>query len=140
SLGVLGFDRQVLEAVGRKDLPIAVRSGRVSEASNGRESAASACHRVAVRFLPALREVPRRLLPGARPSGFRPSSPCDRLSPCGLVRSARALFLPATVPGAWPGQPPGRCCFYRCNGPKGVRSVATIPPAFASSLPWCRVR
>ena len=60
--------------------------------------------------------------------------------PGGPVRTASVLFLPATVPGMWPVQPSGRCCFYRCNAPADVRSAATILPTFAGSLPWCRVR
>ena len=33
-----------------------------------------------------------------------------------------------------------RCCFYRCNGPRDVRSAVPIRQTFVSSLPWCRVR
>src|SRR5437867_4400161 len=76
--------RQGLEAVGRKDLPrAALVLGRGAGEDSGRGNAASASHPAAVRFPPALHEAPRRLLPGARPSGFPPSSPCGPGPPYG---------------------------------------------------------
>src|SRR6266404_4608826 len=44
-----------------------------------------------------------------------------------LVRNAGGLFLPAAVLPATLDQTSGKCCFYRCNALKDVRSAAPIP-------------
>jgi len=88
--------REGLEAVGRKDLPrTAPVPGRGADGDSVRESAASASHPAAVRFPPALPEGPHRLLPVARPSGWRPSGRCDHRPLC--ARRAHSGFLPGGV-------------------------------------------
>ena len=52
-----------------------------------------------------------------------------------LARTAFAADLPGVVREVAAGRPFERCCFYRCNGPKDVRSAVTTPAGFASSLP-----
>ena len=54
------------------------------------------------------------------------------------LRSQRDL--PAVVREAAAGRPFERCCFYRCNGPRDVRSAVPIRQTFAGSLRWCRAR
>src|SRR5271169_6378323 len=76
--------RQVLEAVGRKDLPraTAVRGSAAGEDS-GREIAASASHPVVARSPRSLHEDQRGLLLVAHPNDFLPSLPCDPGPPGG---------------------------------------------------------
>src|ERR1700733_14486579 len=80
-LGVLVCDRSVLEAVGRKDLPIAAHRGRRAAAGTGRESAPSANHPAAARSLLAPCAAQHTPTLSANPSAVLPSSPCDHRSP-----------------------------------------------------------
>ncbi len=82
-------DPQGLEAVGRKDLRIAARSGHGAAADNGRGNAASACHRAAVRFPLAPPATRRTLLRAVLPSVARPSSPCGQSPQSRTTRTLR---------------------------------------------------
>jgi len=56
------------------------------------------------------------------PADFAPAIPFDSPNSWRASSEVRAvLFLPATVPGAWPGPSARKCCFLSGgNGPKGV--------------------
>src|ERR1700731_3982288 len=88
---------QVLEAVGRKDLPTAAPVlGRPAGADSGLGSAANGFRPTAVRSPPQLHEAPHKLLPAVFPSDFRPSLPCGPEPLCGpRVHSG---FPPGVVP------------------------------------------
>src|SRR5450759_5658072 len=76
--------RQLLEAVGRKELPRPrARPGRRPAASNAREIATSVSHPGVARSPLALPEGRRGLVPVAHPTDFIPSSPCDPVPTCG---------------------------------------------------------
>src|SRR5450759_4075771 len=89
--------RQLLEAVGRKELPQPrARPGRRPAASNAREIATSASHPGVARSPLALHEDRRGLLLVAHPNDFLPSSPCDLGPPC--ERRAHLEFPLSDVP------------------------------------------
>src|ERR1039458_2148857 len=89
--------RQLLEAVGRKELPRPrARPDRRLAASNGREIATSASHPGVARSPLALPEDRRELVLVAHPNDFLPSSPCDPGLPGG--RRAHLEFPPGDVP------------------------------------------
>ena len=85
SVSVVYFSsRQVLEAVGRKDLPRAAAvAGSVAGGDSGHEIATSASHPAAAQSPRALPEDPRELLLVIHPNDFLPSSPCDPGPPGG---------------------------------------------------------
>src|SRR5450759_3885440 len=85
SVSVVCFSsRQILEAVGRKDLSraAAVRDSAAG-GDSGREIATSASHPPVARSPLALHEDQRGLLLVIHPNDFLPSSPCDPEPPGG---------------------------------------------------------
>src|ERR1700674_1570017 len=100
SLSVVCFSsRQVLQAVGRKDLSRAAAVGGSGAGGEcGLEIATGASHPVAVQS-PRVRPEDRRgLVPVVHPSEFLPSSPCDPGPPGGRRAHSGFALSDALVP------------------------------------------
>src|SRR6266851_5722431 len=95
SVSVVCFSsRQVLEAVGRKDLSRAAAvGGSVAGGDSGLEIATSASHPVAAQSPPVLPEDRGGRVPVVHPSDSLPSSPCDPGPPGVLVWSQRSMRI-----------------------------------------------